>query len=114
MDRIRFLEIMVSRLLRTGVLASGLLMVSGLGLLWATGDASCPSGVLSVSWVLFGDPFLEPSHVLFLGFFTLIATPLLRIVASATAHLIENDLVFAFLNVSVLLILAVSFVLGVG
>jgi uncharacterized membrane protein len=114
MDHVRFLEIMVSRLLRTGVLASGLLMVVGLGLLWATGDASCPAGVMSVSWMLFGDPFLEPSHVLFLGFFILIATPLLRIVASATAHIVERDLVFALLNVSVLLILAVSFVLGVG
>ena len=114
MDSVRFLELLVSRLLRTGVLVSGLFMVIGLGLLWATGDASCPTGVLSVSWVLFGDPFLEPSHVLFLGFFILIGTPLLRIVASATAHLIERDLVFALLNVSVLLILAVSFVLGVG
>jgi len=35
-------------------------------------------------------------------------------VASATAHLVERDLVFALLNVSVLLILVVSFVLGVG
>ncbi|TSA49021.1 hypothetical protein D4R47_04530, partial [archaeon] len=68
MDRVRFLELLVSRLLRTGVVVSGLLMVVGLGLLLATGDASCPSGVLSVDWVLFGDPFLEPSHVLFLGF----------------------------------------------
>jgi uncharacterized membrane protein len=114
MDRVRLLELMVSRLLRTGVVMSGLLMVAGLGLLWTTGDVSCPVGVLSVSWVLFGDPFLEPSHILFLGFFTLIATPLLRIVASATAHLVERDLVFALLNISVLLILAVSFVLGVG
>jgi len=114
MERVHFLEIIVSRLLRTGVLASGFLMVAGLGLLWATGDASCPAGVMSVSWMLFGDPFLEPSHVLFLGFFILIATPLLRIVASATAHIVERDIVFALLNVSVLLILAVSFVLGVG
>ena len=108
------MELMVSRLLRTGVLVSGLLMVTGLTLLLATGDASCPNGVLSVNWVLFGDPFLEPSHVLFLGFFILIGTPLLRIVASATAHMAERDLVFALLNVSVLLILAVSFMLGVG
>ena len=114
MDSVRFLELTVSRLLRTGVVVSGLLMVMGLGLLLATGDASCPSGVLSVSWVLFGDPFLEPSHVLFMGFFILIGTPLLRVVASATTHLFERDLVFALLNVSVLLILAVSFVLGVG
>ena len=114
MDHVRFMELMVSRLLRTGVLVCGFLMVVGLGLLLATGDASCPVGVLSVDWVLFGDPFLEPSHVLFLGFFILIGTPLLRIVASVTAHLVERDLVFALLNVSVLLILAVSFVLGVG
>jgi uncharacterized membrane protein len=114
MDRVRFLELMVSRLLRTGVLVSGFLMVVGLGLLWITGDVSCPVGVLSVSWVLFGDPFLEPSHVLFLGFFILIGTPLLRVVASATAHLIIRDLVFALLNIAVLIILAVSFVLGVG
>ena len=114
MSRVRLLELMVSRLLRTGVLLSGVFMVAGLGLLWATGDVSCPVGVLSVSWVLFGDPFLEPSHVLFLGFFILIATPLLRIVASATAHLVERDLVFALLNASVLIILAVSFVLEVG
>ncbi|MBN2335974.1 DUF1634 domain-containing protein [Candidatus Bathyarchaeota archaeon] len=114
MDHVRVLELMVSRLLRTGVVVSGFLMVVGLGLLLATGDVSCPSGVLSVDWVLFGDPFLEPSHVLFLGFFILIGTPLLRIVASATAHLVERDFVFALLNITVLLILVVSFVLGVG
>ena len=114
MNRVHHLELLVSRLLRTGVLVSGLLMVTGLGLLWATGDVSCPTGVLSLNWVLFGDPFLEPSHMIFLGFFTLIATPLLRIVASATTHLVERDMVFALLNASVLLVLAVSFLLGVG
>ncbi len=114
MDRVRLMEIMVSKLLRTGVVVSGLLMVVGLGLLWATGDASYPSGVLSVNWVLLGDPFLEPSHVLFMGFFILIGTPLLRIVATATANIYIRDLVFALLNVMVLLILAVSFVLDIG
>ena len=114
MSEIRKMEIGISYLLRGGVLLSGILLLVGLGLLWITGDTSCPSNVLSLNWILWGDPFLAPSHIIFLGFFTLIFTPLLRIFVSILMYIKLKDVTFSILTGIVFLILLASIVLGYG
>jgi len=114
MSAVRRMEDLLSSVLRTGVLLSGALILIGLALTVVTGDLSCPNGDMSVSWLIWGDPFLSPSHVLFLGFLTLIATPVLRIVASTIVYLKINDRAFAAITALVLVILAIGFTLGVG
>lgn len=110
----RRLELFVSRVLRGGVVVSGAFMVAGLALLWWTGDVSCPYGVLTLAWVIWGDPFLAPSHVLFLGFLILVATPVVRVAASVVAYISEGDWVFAAITGAVLLVLVAGMVLGLG
>jgi len=113
-DSVRRMEETLSLLLKMGVLLSGTLVLLGLAVMAATGDTSCPYGVLGLRWMLLGDPFLEPSHVIFLGFTTLIATPVIRIIASAAMFYRARDRAFAVITATVLLILVISFVLGVG
>ena len=113
-DSVRRMEGTLSLLLRAGVLLSGAIVLLGLAIMAATGDTSCSRGVLDLRWMLLGDPFLEPSHVIFLGFITLIATPVIRIAASVTMFYRARDRAFAVITATVLLILVISFVLGVG
>ena len=113
-DSVRRMEGMLSLLLRVGVFLSGAIVLIGLAIMAATGDTSCSRGVLDLRWMLLGDPFLEPSHVIFLGFITLIATPVIRIAASVAMFYRARDRAFAVITATVLLILVISFVLGVG
>jgi uncharacterized membrane protein len=114
MDNIEEMEGLLSNVLRTGVLLSGCLILLGLIMTVATGDTTCPNGDMSLAWLVWGSPFLEPSHILFIGFLTLIATPVLRIVASIMIYVKARDTSFATITTIVLLILVVSFTLGVG
>ncbi|RLI07688.1 DUF1634 domain-containing protein [Candidatus Bathyarchaeota archaeon] len=111
---VRRMELVISHLLRCGVLLSAALVILGLALTAATGDTSCPYGVITLDWILGGNPFFAPSHVLFLGFFILIATPILRIAASILMFLKVGDNVFAAITSLVMIILLLSFYLGVG
>ena len=110
----RIMEQFISRVLRLGVLTSGGFMVLGLALLWWSGDASCPNGVLTLNWMLWGAPFLEPSHILFMGLFLLVATPLARVATSIVAYIYERDLAYTVITGIVFLVLMVGILLGFG
>jgi uncharacterized membrane protein len=94
------MEALVSNILRAGVLMSGALIR--------------PNGNMNLDWLIMGDPFFAPSHILFLGFLTLIATPVLRIVASIYVYTKLHDNAFTTITTIVLFVLAVSFTLGIG
>jgi uncharacterized membrane protein len=111
---IKKVERFISDILRYGVELSGLLIIVGIGLFLWTGDNSCPFGLLSWNWIIWGAPFFEPSHILFLGFFILIATPLLRVTASVLAYSVNHDWTYAAITGCVLLILMIGITLGVG
>jgi len=111
---VRQLELFVSNVLRVGVALSGLLILTGLGFFLWTGDVSCPYGIASLDWILWGDPFFEPSHILFLGFITLVLTPLCRVGASVIAYTYERDWIFATITGFVLVVLVAGMILGLG
>jgi uncharacterized membrane protein len=111
---VRRLELFVSGILRLGVALSGLLILVGLGLTAWSGDVSCPYGVLSLEWVLWGDPFLEPSHVLFLGFLVLVATPMTRVAVSVIAYVMDRDWVYAAITGLVLIVMVAGMFMGLG
>jgi uncharacterized membrane protein len=113
-DSVHEMERIISHVLRIGVLLSTVLVIAGLMLASITGDSSCPFGVPELRWMIWGDPFLAPSHVLFLGFTVLISTPVLRIIASILMYLRMRDAAFAAITTTVLLILILSFTLGIG
>lgn len=114
MESVRRMEGTLSLLLRVGVFSSGAIVLIGLTIMAATGDISCSRGVMELRWMLLGDPFLEPSHIIFLGFITLILTPVIRIAASVAIFHKAHDWAFAIITAIVLLVLVISFIRGVG
>ena len=111
---VKELELFVSNILRIWVAVSGVLIIIGLSLYIATGDTCYPNGEASVDWIIYGDPFLSPSHILFLGFLTLVITPLLRVGASVVAYVIERDWIYAAITGFVLSVLLIGMALGLG
>ena len=111
---VKELELFVSNVLRAGVMVSGVLIVIGLGLFIATGDSGYPNGDASLHWIMYGDPFLSPSHILFMGFIVLVVTPLLRVGASVIAYGVEKDWTYVAITGFVLTILVIGMVLGLG
>ena len=111
---VKDLELFISNVLRIGVAVSGVLIIIGLGLFMVSGDNSYPTGEASLHWILYGDPFFAPSHILFLGFITLVATPLLRVAASVIAYIIEKDWIYTAITGFVLVVLVIGMVLGLG
>lgn len=109
-----FIEVFFSKLLRLGVVISGFLMILGLGLLWLTGNNDCSTGVMSLDWILFGDPFLEPSHVLFIGFLILVGTPIFPLLMSTVTFYKAKDWIYTIITSAVLIILLLSMSLGIG
>jgi uncharacterized membrane protein len=108
------MEVALSWVLRGGVLFSAALIIIGLALMWVTGDTSNPFCVMNPGWMIWGSPFLEPSHVLFLGFAVLIMTPILRVAVSILIYLKANDLQFTAITIIVFLILIISMTFGIG
>jgi len=113
-DGMRRMGAALSKILRGGVLLSAALVLLGLVLTAVTADTSSPYGSTELSWILGCDPFLAPSHVLFLGFFALVATPVVCVSASIIVFLRERDIRFTLIASLVLVILLVSFYLGIG
>ncbi len=108
------MELFISRLMRASVSLSGVIIFIGLVLFMVTGDNSCPVDMFELNWMIFGAPFLEPSHVIFLGFMVLVGTPLLRIVASVAVFFVSKDWTFTVITGMVLSVLVLSMLLGVG
>jgi uncharacterized membrane protein len=108
------MEIFFSKLLRLGVVLSGFLMIIGLGLLWLTGNTDYSTGVMTLNWIIFGDPFFEPSHVLFIGFLILVGTPIFPLAMSSVAFYKAKDWVYTIITSAVLIILLLSMSLGIG
>ena len=111
---VRQLEIFISSVLRLGVILSGLLIIVGLGLFAWTSDISNPSGISTLDWILHGSPFLEPSHILFLGFIILVLTPLSRVATSVAAYTYEHDWTYVVITGFVFVVLIAGMVLGLG
>ncbi len=114
MDRMEDMEVLISNVLRIGVLLSGFIIFIGMILIIVTGDTSYPFGDMNIAWIVWGDPFFAPSHILFIGYLILIATPILRIVASIIIYVKNGDNLFSAITTIVLLIRLVSFTLGMG
>ena len=114
MSDIHQMETFISRLMRISVILSGLLISLGIIFFLTSDNASVPPNIFDPNWMLFGNPFLAPSHMIFLGFLILIGTPMLRIIASVYIYIKTNNLAFAIITSLVLSFLVVSLILGIG
>lgn len=106
----------IGRILQVGVVLSAMMIVLGLLLLPSRPGGLSPQRVLAfpqtLSQVIGGVLVLRPQAVIALGILLLIATPVLRVVASVVAFAVERDRRYVVITLIVLVILLFSIVLG--
>lgn len=122
-------ELVVSTLLRYGVLISLALVVCGVILMFATGSTGYgqgldlrglvgAEGMAGAAWprtiggVVAGAVAGRPYALILLGLLLLIATPVMRVVVSILLFLVERDYTYVAITLFVLAVLVLSFVLG--
>ena len=122
------IEILISEILRWGVALSLGLMVLGTALIFLRADTYGAGGgnaedlarlialehtiPHSLAWLWHGLLALDGQAVIVLGLLLLIATPVLRVVASVLAYLRERDWVYFGITGTVLVLLMLCFLLG--
>ncbi|MDR1305487.1 MAG: DUF1634 domain-containing protein [Verrucomicrobiales bacterium] len=87
-------ELVISNVLRLGVWSSMALIASGSGWHFLSGDSASAARLVTAGLVL------------------LIATPVLRVAASLALFAVERDKIYTLVTAAVLLLLALSFILG--
>ena len=126
-DRVRRVELLISVLLRTGVITSLSVVILGMIISFARhndyfrspdsftqltrSDATFPH---TIPAVLSGVRQLRGQALVMLGLLLLIATPVMRVAVSIVAFMYERDLTYVIITSMVLLLLLLSFVLGRG
>jgi uncharacterized membrane protein len=118
-------EIVISTLLRVGVIVSLAIVVAGLVLSFAhhreywsspsmLKQITTPGRIVphSIGDVVKGLGQLKGEAVIAMGLLLLIATPVLRVAVSIAVFLIERDWIFVVVTVLVLAMLILSFFLG--
>ncbi|HUW41905.1 MAG TPA: DUF1634 domain-containing protein [Rectinemataceae bacterium] len=120
-DPARATELMVSVVLRSGVLISAGVIVIGLILLVMRGASGMDGGIASAlafphtfASVFSGVARLDPLAVISLGLMLIILTPVSRVAVSIVAFAMERDWRYVAITAVVLAVLIVSFALGKG
>lgn len=124
-ERVRNVELLISNLLRTGVLVSLALVVIGTVIAFvhhpdyftSPTDLSRlvkPGAAFphSMSEVIEGILLLRGQAIVTLGLLLLIATPVMRVAVSIFAFIYQDDWIFTCITALVLLLLLLSFFLG--
>jgi uncharacterized membrane protein len=124
-DLVRKVELLISNLLRTGVIASLIVVVAGLILsffhhpayLHSPAKLSQVTSPSRTPWhtlagLIEGLKHFRGEAVIMTGLLLLIATPVMRVAVSIVAFLIERDWIFVIVTSFVLAMLLLSFFLG--
>jgi uncharacterized membrane protein len=112
--RVRQAELLISQVLRGGVVLSALIISIGMvGVLLLHGNQASalpvPDSLVTV-WQ--GIQAGNPLAVVMAGLLVLLATPVLRVAVSVVAFALEGDIRYVVITSLVLLILLISFALG--
>ncbi|WP_430535201.1 DUF1634 domain-containing protein [Listeria rocourtiae] len=107
-------EAVVSGLLRIGVLLSAAVILIGLLLLMFTGTSGYPGTTYptTLTDIFTGIGEFKPYAIIMFGLFCLILTPVLRVLVSLATFLKEKDYLYVAITAIVLIILAISFLIG--
>ena len=124
-DLVRKVELLISHLLRTGVVSSLLVVVAGLvisfvhhpGYLHSQAEMRQVISTGHPSWHSLGELWDGLLHfrgeaIIMAGLLLLIATPVMRVAVSIAAFIVERDMIFVVVTTFVLAMLILSFILG--
>ncbi|WP_152393679.1 DUF1634 domain-containing protein [Paenibacillus guangzhouensis] len=107
-------EIVVSKVLRIGVLVSGLVILIGLILYLVAGESGYPADTYptTLRGIIEGAGGLKPAAVILLGLFLLILTPVLRVGITILVFVKAKDYLYVGITSLVFVILIISLLLG--
>lgn len=113
-DKSEAVEVVVSKWLRVGVLASAAVILAGLLLFLISGDSGYPEKTFptSLAGIYSGLLSLKSYAIILTGLLMLIATPVLRVFISIFVFLHEQDYLYVGITVAVFLILVASLFIG--
>ncbi len=124
-ERVRRVELLISNLLRTGVIASLTIILIGTILSFVHHPAYVSSSAelqhltqtgaaFPYTWrdVMAGVKDLRGQAIVVVGLLLLIATPIGRVAVSILAFIYQRDRVYTLITLAVLCLLLLSFVLG--
>jgi uncharacterized membrane protein len=117
---LRRTELIISGVLRVGVLLSAGLIALGVVLFYVrsfSGGHAAPATPAvphSIGDVVHGLGTLDPTSIIATGLLVLLATPVVRVAVSIVAFALERDRTYVVITSLVLLILLISFVSGRG
>lgn len=113
-DKSEAVEVVVSKWLRVGVLASAAVILTGLLLFLISGDSGYPEKTFptSLAGIYSGLLSLKSYAIILTGLIMLIVTPVLRVFISIFVFLHERDYLYVGITIVVFLILVASFFIG--
>ena len=116
---VRRSEIIISSVLRGGVILSATVIAIGVAAYFFAGSSTLryPHGLRypdSIPTLWFGLTHGDPLAIIALGLILLLATPVLRVAVSVVAFAVIRDLLYVAITLLVLFILISSFLLGLG
>lgn len=113
-SRIADVELVISKMLRIGVVAAALVIIIGLVKLLVTGVSGYPDQTypLGVPEIWEGLLALKSVAIIETGLLLLILTPVMRVFVSLFVFWQEKDYRFVAITATVFIILIVSFMLG--
>ena len=116
---VRRSEIIISSVLRGGVILSAAVIAIGVAAYFFAGSSTLryPHGLRypdSIPTLWFGLTHGDPLAIIALGLILLLATPVLRVAVSVVAFAASKDLLYVAITLLVLFILISSFLLGLG
>ena len=124
-ERVRRVEILISNILRFGVITSFTVIVIGVVVMFvanpgtassadALGRLTGPDATFphTIPAVVYGLGQFEGESILALGLLLLVATPVIRVAVSIAAFVYQKDRTFVVITAVVLALLILSFILG--
>jgi uncharacterized membrane protein len=107
-------ELIISKMLRIGVLLSAAFILVGLTMFLMTGESGYPYETYPTTLTeIWSGLIVGKSYAIILtGLFLLILTPVFRVVVSLVTFWIERDMLYVLITSIVLLVLCISFILG--
>lgn len=113
-DEMAQVEIIIGKIMRIGVLIAAIVMIIGLVMFFINGGGGYVNNAFptTLSSVISGITYGKAYALMMGGIFLLILTPVLRVVVSIYAFIVEKDTLYTWITILVLVILIISFIIG--
>ncbi|KRM86565.1 DUF1634 domain-containing protein [Lacticaseibacillus thailandensis] len=109
----KYVALMIGRIMRIGVMAAVVVLLIGLVMMmFQGGQLTAATQPHRFGTIFVGLMHGQADAVMMVGLFLLILTPVLRVVVSIYAFMVEHDQLYVWITTVVLIILVVAMIIG--